>query len=525
MTYRSLLALLPLLTLLVGCPTAIDDDDSALDDDDSALDDDDTPFEIDGDRIWTDVAELASDAYGGRAPGTDGGELALLWVEDLLDGLPGAVPSGDDDAWRWGFTFEDWRTNSPSELVIDGTTYAEGPDFETVGWSGAGDVTGELVFAGYGVTVPAFEPADQPGCPLPARGYDDYEGLDVQGKVVVVMIGVPLADADVATDCVANEVAPFEGVLWLLDYKIANAEFHGAAGVLVTTPWRYGPTDSFGGGLTWFRDLETPAVHVDRDVVVPHVPGMQAAAEAIDDTLTPPGISTGVEASVRVDSEVFDQPSHNLLAVYEGVDPDLADEVIVIGAHIDHVGTDPVTGEIFNGADDNASGSAVLMELARAMESRPPPSRTVLLAWWNAEEIGLIGSCDYVDWPVFPLEDTVAMFSVDMVGGGSATGLDLWGATDPSNGWLAELMEVAAAEAGLEAEVGWGDPLGASDHRCFEEAGIPALLATTMGEHPNYHTPQDDAESVFPGDLEVAARLMWHTIEALADGREDELLD
>ena len=126
---------------------------------------------------------------------------------------------------------------------------------------------------------------------------------------------------------------------------------------------------------------------------------------------------------------------------------------------------------------------------------------------------------------MFPLEDTVAMFSVDMVGGGSATGLDLWGATDPSNGWLAELMEVAAAEAGLEAEVGWGDPLGASDHRCFEEAGIPALLATTMGEHPNYHTPQDDAESVFPGDLEVAARLMWHTIEALADGREDELLD
>ncbi len=527
MTTRTILALLAGLSLcLAGCPEPVDDDDSALDDDDSGDDDDDaTPYEIDGDRVWDDVAELASDAYGGRYPGTEGGELALLWVEELLDGLPGALPGGDDADWRWGFTFDDWRLNSPSELALDGAALEEGLDFEAVGWSGAGDVEGELVFVGYGATVPPFDPADYPDCPLPPEGYDDYAGLDVQDEVVVLMIGVPLADADVATGCPGNEVAPYTGVLWLLDYKVANAEAHGAAAVLVTTPWRYGPTDSFGDGLRWFVGLDIPAVHVDRDLVEPYVPGMEEAAAAIDDDLTPPAMPTGVQAAVRVDSEVFEQPTDNLLAVYEGVDPDLADEVVVVGAHIDHVGTDPVTGEIYNGADDNASGSAVLMELARAMDSRPPPSRTVVLAWWNAEEIGLLGSCEYVDRPNFPLQDTVAVFSIDMVGGGNGTGLDLWGATDPTNGWLAELMEAAAVEVGLDAEVGWGESVMASDHACFAEAGVPALLTTTKGDHPNYHTPQDDAESVYPDDLEVAARLMWHTLEALADGREHELID
>jgi aminopeptidase YwaD len=506
--------------LVAGCTTPIDDDDSAVVTDD----DDATPFEIDGDRIWDDVAELASDEYGGRFPGTEGGELALLWVEELLASLPGATPSGDAGAWRWGFTFEDWQVASPTSLVIDGAALTEGQDFETVGWSGGGDVEGELVFAGYGVTVPAFEPSDYPGCPLPRTGYDDYEGLDVQGKIVVLMIGVPTADAEVAENCPGNEAGPSTGVLWYLDYKVANAELHGAAGVLITTPWRYGPTDSFGDRLYFFLDLETPAVHVDRDLIESYVPDMQASAQAIDDDLTPAGLSTGVDVSLRVHAAVVDQPTANLLAVYEGTDPVLADEVIVIGAHIDHVGTDPVTGEVYNGADDNASGSAVLMELARAMQSRPPPSRTVMLAWWNAEELGLFGSCDYVDLPVYPLDDTVAMFSVDMVGGGDATGLELFGANDPGNGWLAELMEAAASEAGVEAEVEWSDPLMASDHACFDDAGIPALLVSTLGEHPNYHTPQDDAEAILPDDLEVAARLMWRTLEALADGREDELL-
>jgi Zn-dependent M28 family amino/carboxypeptidase len=117
-----------------------------------------------------------------------------------------------------------------------------------------------------------------------------------------------------------------------------------------------------------------------------------------------------------------------VIGVLPGTDQELSEEVVVIGAHVDHLGKDPVSGGIYYGADDNASGTAVVMELARAFVlGGHKTARTVVFAAWNAEELGLIGSCEHVENPSFPISQTVAAWSIDMVGAGDGSGLPFTG--------------------------------------------------------------------------------------------------
>ena len=166
-------------------------------------------------------------------------------------------------------------------------------------------------------------------------------------------------------------------------------------------------------------------------------------------------------------AEIRTADTANLIAVVPGADPTLSSEIVVIGAHIDHLGFDPLVGEVMPGADDNASGSATTLELARSViECGVIPARTLVFALFNAEEAGLIGSCHQVENPAFPIGDVAAMFSLDMVGAGNATGVVLYGTTEPSLGWLADLVENASAAAGLDYDVLRAEPWGGSDHAC-----------------------------------------------------------
>jgi Zn-dependent M28 family amino/carboxypeptidase len=202
------------------------------------------------------------------------------------------------------------------------------------------------------------------------------------------------------------------------------------------------------------------------------------------------------------------------------------DEVVVIGAHIDHLGTDAITGEIYNGGDDNASGTVVMMELARLLATcGEVPERTVLFAAFNAEESGLIGSCFYVGEPSYPHEDTVAAISVDMVGAGDGGGLNLFGALMEEYLWLAQLMDAAAAEQGLPYDTFANVPVLASDHVCFITQEITAVMAQTTGPHEHYHTPDDTPANNSPDNLAAAAHLMWAALEPLAMGTEAPYLE
>lgn len=479
------------------------------------------PFALDPERVMVDVAFLASDEMGGRAPGSPGNLAALAHVEALFSSL-GLEPAGTD-GFRQPFDYPEWSVSGPASVALDGVALAAGTGFELFDHSGSGVVEAEVVFAGHGLTVPPFDPAEYPDCPFdPATGYDDYAGLDAAGRVVLVLRHGPRDDEAGYSGCPANEACLAPPCLWTFGYKAANARGHGAAALLVVQDYRHGPDAEAGLGLTAdYYAPEFPAFFLDRAAVETAVPDLRAWADAIDETLAPSSAETGVTASLSAATEVRTVPTENLLAALPGRDPALGDEVVVVGAHVDHLGTDLLTGAIYNGADDNASGTAVVMELARAAVGFGlEPARTLLFAAWNAEEAGLLGSCHYVAAPTRPLADTVAVLNLDMVGAGDGSGLRLYGGDDPANRWLGDLMEATAADDGLDLLLVRSPQAYVSDHACFVRQGVPALYLESLGPHATYHTPADRPETIDLDDLGSSLRLAWAGLRPLALGAE-----
>ena len=477
---------------------------------------------IDPARIMADVEVLASDGYAGREPGTAGGDLALDYVEARFEELA-LVPAGDDDGYRQQFSFGEWEQTDPTVLTLAGGSLTDGSDHIMLEGSGSGTVSAEVVFVGYGLTVPAYSRDDYPACPIAESGYDDYAGIDVTGKVALVLRHGPSDNEAIHEYCPATNSASEPPVLWSFGYKAGNARSHGAAAMLLVQDYRHNG-DAFEGTIsTEYVDAAFPAVTVDRDIVEGHVTQLASWATAIDTATSPDSHATGLTASLATYAATVGQTSANLLAVLPGTDPEIGDEVIIIGGHLDHVGSDG--GDIYNGADDNASGTAVVMELARvAVESGLEPARTVMFAAFNAEELGLYGSCHLAQTLAFPTDKVVAMISVDMVGAGNGKGLDLYGAGDAKDAWLAELMQATAAEIALPYTTAVAEELLASDHACFVWAGVSAVLASTPGPHAYYHTPEDTAATILSEDLEASASLLWVTLQALANGVESSYL-
>jgi hypothetical protein len=527
----ALLLALTLTLSLAGCPEDGDDDDDVIgddddataDDDDATADDDDTVAleQLDPQRIFDDVAYLASDELGGRAPGTEGNEAALQYVESVFEEY-GLEPMGDEGGYRQGFTLEQWQQLAPSVLILGGTELTEGSDFVVFSNSGSGDVTAEMVFVGYGLTVPAFDPAAYPDCPFAADGYDDYADVDVTGKIALLMRHGPHDDEAYADECPGNEASVSPGDAWTFGYKAANASLHGAAAVILVGDYNHGasPVEGYIGGDYFVAQM--PMMSPRRTLVEEQVAELEAWYDQIEATDQPYSQATGATATVTLEAELVEVHTANVHGVIPGTDPALADEVVIYGAHIDHVGTD-AEGTVYNGADDNASGSAVMLEMARMMAAGGvEPARTVLFSAYNAEELGLIGSCHYVDEPIYPLEDTVAMLSIDMVGAGDASGLIFFGGTYEPHSWLSDLAAAATDAAGLDLVIAPMDPSYNSDHGCFAFAGIPAMLALTLGPHGYYHTPEDTIENILEEDLGAAAAILWETLKPLATGTEDQ---
>ncbi len=504
----------------------LDEESDADGDDDGDADADSEPaFEFDRDRMFDDVAWLAAAERGGRAPGTEENEAALDYVEDVFEEL-GLHPLGDDDTFRDHFSFDQWWVGGEPEVALDGDDLSAGDEYFVIPYSGSGATTAEVVFAGFGMTVPPFNPEDYPDCPLdPETGYDDYQGLDVTDRVALVLRHGPADDEAIHEGCPGNEVCLEEPCLWTFGYKAANAALHGATAVIIVQDFHHVEDIPEGATLTaGYHDPEFPAVFVSRSISEAAIPELRAWAEEIDGAIAPSGHPTGVEVTIDVETSMETIETANLVGMIEGTDPEIGDEVVLIGAHVDHLGTDPVTGEIYYGADDNASGSAVMMELARAAASLDAPARSVVFASWNAEELGLIGSCDFARDPSEIRDNSVAVFSVDMVGAGDASGVDIYGGTDPMNRWIVDLMLASSRARGWRYSVGSLDPTDASDHACFALLAIPAVLVMTRGVHEFYHTPADTIDTIEPEDLEVAAMMLWSALEPLARGTEGDFL-
>jgi hypothetical protein len=516
--------------------TDVDSDTDTDSDSDAGPDGGDALCEVDPDRIFDDVAYLASEELAGRLTGSAGNELALQMAEDAFDEI-GLVPAGDDGTFRKAFDVLSWELNGTPDVTFDGDVLSEGADFQAFVYSGEGIVTGEVVYVGYGMTVPAYDPADYPDCPLPSTGYDDYSGIDVTGKIALVVRHGPDDDETEQTTCPGNEACTGDPCLWNFSYKAANADLHGAAAMIVVQNYANGPEYLADATLSSSSyTIDFPAVFVDRDIVEASVAGLESWTDGIDAALAPDPHATGVSATISVSVSTSSTPTANVIGAIPGTDPEIGGEVVVVGGHIDHLGTGSQcvpSGETCYGADDNASGAAVTMELARLVTECANPARTILFALWNGEEEGLWGSFDYVADPAFPLESTIAAYSVDMVGAGDDTTLVLYGAMDPdapgnpypdqSFPWLSEVMAGSAADMGFEWSVAPGEPIAASDHWPFAYHGVPAVCAMSglLETHPYYHTAADTIETIGITNLEMSASMMWAGLKPLVEGTEE----
>jgi len=461
---------------------------------------------LSGEKVLDHIKVMASDAFEGRGPGTPGEEKTVAYLTDQFRamGLKPGNPEGTfvQDVPLVGFratrtagtirfpgrtidlgTADDWVAVSrkfPPDLKVAGGPGAAGrvPLATTVAGS-------DVVFVGYGVVAPE-------------SGWDDYKGVDVRGKTVVMLINDP-AVPDPA-DPSRLDPAMFQGRAmtyygrWTYKYEIASEK--GAAACLIVheaEPAGY-PYPVVVG--SWGRenfDLFTPGGNAGRVAVeawlsIEKAKAIFAAAGRDFDTLKAAAarkdfrpVPLGARADFQVDSAIRRVNSRNVVARLEGSDPKLKEETVVYTAHWDHVGRDPELkgDQIFNGAADNASGTAALLEIARGFTLlKVPPERSILFLAVTAEEKGLLGTRHYAEHPLYPLARTLADINMDVI--------NLWGRTRDivsiglGNTTLDDLLAGSAKAQGRTVS---GDPepekgmFYRSDHFEFARQGVPALNA------------------------------------------------
>jgi Peptidase family M28/PA domain len=476
--------------------------------------------------IRADMRFLSDDLLEGRGTATRGHELAAKFMAAQFEGL-GLQPAGDAGTYfqevplrsfkpdEGKTTFTVTRAGKEETLTFR-TDYIVGGDPSRPAVS----VEAPVVFVGFGVTAP-----DQ--------GYDDYQQIDAKGKIVALLAGAPKFESSLKAHYSSLEI------------KQANAVAHGAVGVIVIDDPVFEQMYSFPKRV---RDLITPefrwldkqgnpndyfpqiqcAVLLSLDATKGFFAGSAHTAEEIFAAANagkPPVFDMPITAKIRTVTQSTDAHSPNVVAKLEGSDPALKGEYLVYSAHLDHIGIgEPVDGDkIYNGALDNASGSATLLELARAFSAmNPRPRRSILFVLVTGEEAGLLGSDYFAHYPTVSKNSIVADLNVDEV-------LLLWPMQDviafgAEHSSLDAVIKKAALRMNL---VESPDPMPdevvfiRSDQYSFVRQGIPSTMPSPgfkssdpkinpvaifeKWEQTRYHQPQDDIDQ--PGlDFDAAAK-------------------
>ena len=505
--------------------------------------------QIDTDAVLAHTKVLASDDYEGRAPGSKGENLTINYLIEQFK-QAGAKPGNEGGSYVQRVPLVGITT--PGAPLV----FKKGGQRLTLNWrddvvAGTSRVAdavsiddSETVFVGYGIVAPEF-------------GWDDYKGLDVKGKTLVMLVSdPPMPDpqnpAELDPKLFGGKAMTYYG-RWSYKYEIASAK--GADAVLLvheTGPAGYG-FDVVQGSWTGEQfELVPPDKNKDRVAIQGWITLEQAKKafelgghdfEALKKTaaareFTP--VPLGVTASMALQNKLRTVSSRNVLAKIEGADPQLKGQVIVYTAHWDHLGVGEPVGDdrIYNGAVDNAVGTAGLLEIARAFARLPaPPRRSILFIAVTAEEQGLLGSEYYAAAPAYPLAKTVAVINIDTINVHGRTrdvtviGL---GASE-----LDEYVRDAAGEQGRivkpdsEPEKGY---YFRSDHFSFAKRGVPALnmdegtdfigkppeysqrVRTTYTDR-HYHQPSDEVQSDWDmsgarEDLQVLFAVGYRVAEA-----------
>lgn len=505
--------------------------------------------------LRADLFFLAGDGFRGRLVGTPENALAAEFVRSRFEraGLKPGAPDGSFVQPTQLMVATLGEGNLLETLLPDGIqlTFRPQQGFYPQRFSASASVQAPVVYAGFGIHAPAL-------------GYDDY-GEGVKGRIALILEHEPgERDAD----------SPFDGVVTaeaaVPIKKVLAAQEKGAVGVLFVSDvhnhpepqdfeaaarafWPPDPPriDRFTLA-SWAARVRIPVGQISTGLAETLVGGtgrsLMELSRAAETEKGYPGLALpGVEVTLITSVNRHIVRDRNVIAMVEGADPVLKDEVVIVSAHYDHEGADGRT--IYNGADDNGSGTVALLEIAdayaMAAAAGERPRRTVLLACWGSEERGpLLGAWAYAEQPTRPLEQTVAVLNMDMVGrneevqvggGPRFNGLEVQTAESNRNAvnilgysrhpeLSAAIERANQAGPGLELKMRYDNNrsnlLRRSDQWPFLQNGVPAVWFHT-GLHPDYHTPYDRPEKINYEKMERIARLVYQASWALAnqDGR------
>jgi hypothetical protein len=468
---------------------------------------------------------LASDQLEGRETGTPANDISALFIKENLMRLGVKPASSLNDYFQKIPLYSTRIRRDDSFLRIYGkqgeTLYSTDSVVVLSRPSKTVEASGNVVFAGYG-----YQDA--------ATGYDDFSGISLKDKIVIIMTRNPSAVSSKDKGKVFDQ--QLEGP------KFRTIFTGGPKAVLFVYDPENDFPDAYASGLASLIPASTVSMSEQQAsndpfqfmFITRHTADMMLKAtgynlKLMQDKISKTGSPVSVEiseitASVRTSIETSKVSGSNVIGIIEGSDPVLKNECIIYTAHFDHVGKNQ-KGEIMNGADDNASGSIGLLEVADAfMKLKHKPLRSIVFAWVNGEEKGLLGSQFYVRNPVFPLENTLVDINLDMIGRsklpsdtGKFAGFDL-NVTQPNeiqvytaheSSEIINMMNSAALETGISiTDKGKDMEFGGSDHQSFMARGIPALFFNS-GIHRDLHSAGDDVEKIDFDKMEKVSKMVF----------------
>ena len=467
------------------------------------------------DALTEHVRYLASDELTGRGVETPGIKLARDYIVREF-AKAGLRPAGDKGTYLQAFDVATGvAVKQPTVMA-----FAKQPplrldeEWTPLGLSGSGRVEADVVFVGYGITAKEY-------------GYDDYAGIDAKGKIVLVLRYEPPPKDDKSP----FQKAPRYSNHATLRAKANNAGDHGAVGMILVDFNHSGDEQKelLSTRNSLWRNGKSPiAAQLKRSVIEKWLDTqgifLKPLKEKIDREEKPASqYLPGARVTLQVSLEEIRQRTENVVGILPGSDPTLTGQNIVIGAHYDHVGfghygirDSSAEGQIHHGADDNASGTAVLLQLAAQLSrSQMKPARTIVFAAFSGEELGLHGSRHYVNYPPLSLSSTKAMLNLDMVGRLRDNRLTVFGTHSAKE--LSAIVLEEAQQLGLQ--INESDSVGRSDQMSFYNKKVPALHFFT-GIHPDYHRPSDTWEKLNIEGMGKITDLVSRVVERLANIKE-----
>ena len=427
---------------------------------------------------------LSSDVLEGRGTGQRGGDLAVAYLESQA--LAAGLKPGNGNSYRQSVKIAGIKSlPQESKVVLEAGGKAQALTFGKDWVWAPGDakavhaMDAELLFVGYGITAPE-------------QGWDDYKGVDCKGKVLVMMVNDPMPTA-AEPERFGGKGLTYYG-RWT--YKFEEAARHGAAGVLLI---HTDASASYGWSVvqnSWMAERFQLAASSDGTAMQGWLTEstarglFKAAGQDLDALRTaaesksfkPVALGARVKGETRAAVRLVDQ--FNVAGVVPGTDPKLKDEVVIYSAHWDHLGKQGSTGDtIYNGAVDNASGSAALLAMAQAAV-KAPTRRSQMFLWAAAEEQGLLGSAAYAASPLWPAAKTAANLNLDSLNFvGAAHDIGTGGSERTELGAMAAATAKAMGLRVAKAEPDLAGGYFRSDHFSFAKAGIPAFSIEGGGDY------------------------------------------